>query len=179
VRGLLRTVLILPGTDSYSCRSHSTRTNDSLPLFMINYEYEFPRTQTRAGDTLNASRVKVLATSVPISGCPLLVFSLERPRALREPTFELHNSQLFFRSSANPSHRSSPVPWLGALLALQPGFWVAEVGPRPRFLFAQEVIVMWHHLSLVWTRHSGWSLVHDAGTWSSRLVAAQQDQGRL
>jgi hypothetical protein len=53
-------------------------------------------------DTLNASRVRVLANSVPVSGCPLLCFSLEQPRALLGSTFELQDSQLvchgFFRS---------------------------------------------------------------------------------
>jgi hypothetical protein len=45
----------------------------------------------------------------------------------------------------------------------------------PHFLQAREVAAMWHRLLLVWARRSSWSLVHDTGTWCSRLVAAQQD----
>jgi hypothetical protein len=52
-------------------------------------------TQTQAGDALNASRVRVLAASVPVCGRPLLNLPLERQRALRGPAFELQSSLLF------------------------------------------------------------------------------------
>jgi hypothetical protein len=76
------TVLIILDTNSYIFQFHSTEIDGSL-LFTINHEPELPRTQTRAGDALNASRIRVLAASVPVTGCPSLCFSLEWPRALR------------------------------------------------------------------------------------------------
>jgi hypothetical protein len=41
---------------------------------MINHELDSPRTQTRACDTLIAPYNRVLASSVPVSGCPSLYF---------------------------------------------------------------------------------------------------------
>jgi hypothetical protein len=87
--GSAGTVLIHPGIESYSHRSRSIETDDSLPIFVINHESDSTRTQTWVGDALNASRIRVLATSVPIFSCPLLNFLLEQWRALRGPAFEL------------------------------------------------------------------------------------------
>jgi hypothetical protein len=56
-------------------------------------------------------------------------------------------------------------------------FWASEVGPVPRFLRDREDTTTWHCLSLAWTWRSDWSLVHNVGTWSSWLVAAQHDRG--
>jgi hypothetical protein len=86
------TILKLSGTDSYSCRFHSTGIDGSLSLFTINKESDLPKTRTRAGDTLNALCVRVLAAIVLIDGCPSLCFLLELARALCGLTFELQNS---------------------------------------------------------------------------------------
>jgi hypothetical protein len=44
--GSAGTVLIHPGVESYSHRSRSTETDDSLPVFVINHESDSTRTQT-------------------------------------------------------------------------------------------------------------------------------------
>jgi hypothetical protein len=88
-QGLLGTFLILLDINSYSCHSRSSKTDGSLPLFVINHELDLPKTSTRASDALNAPHVRVLVASVPVTDCPLLHFSLEQLRALYGPTFEL------------------------------------------------------------------------------------------
>lgn len=70
---------------------------------------------------------------------------------------------LYQWESPDPLHPSSPVPLPDVIHALLPS--------------SSRVVTTWHRLLLAWMRCSGWSQVHDTGTWSSQLVAAKQDRG--
>jgi hypothetical protein len=103
------TILILPVTDSYGCQFCSTEINGLLPLFTRNHESNSPRTRTRSDDALNASRIKVLASSVPFSGRPLLSFHW----SVREPFVDwplksiIHNCLTLSLSLFSPCERNS------------------------------------------------------------------------
>ena len=51
--------------------------DDPLSLFVIIHESDIPRTRTQAGDALQASCIRVLAASVPVTCLPLALYFVE------------------------------------------------------------------------------------------------------